>query len=366
MKKIPLFFVPFLIVGMILFNGCGKELNIAEFNNAPRGISISDTVYVKEGEDWKKAGALEFNQPEDIYIGHDGFVYIADTGNDRVVMLDLAGNYVGEKRILRPVAIAQDRRFNLIVAGELERGGYRYGAIYKIRLFESAHNINIAKVDTIYWEPEKPARRFTGVAELIDNSYYVCRVGPDNTSLFDPDNMILHFSKNDSLYPREYVDLTPNLDATGSGIRSINQMSAIATFSDRRRATDFIVAQTDPGANFKVKWFRFNPGSEVVPPNWEAYFKPNATDLTQQGIFVSPEDVTLDTRSNIYVIDSGLDSLMKFDVRGKLLKESFGPGKLGDDRLKNPKGVAWFDRILYIADTGNNRIVRYRLSTDIR
>ena len=53
MKKIPLFFVPFLIVGMILFGGCGKELNIAEFNNAPRGISISDTVYVKEGEDWK-------------------------------------------------------------------------------------------------------------------------------------------------------------------------------------------------------------------------------------------------------------------------------------------------------------------------
>lgn len=346
--------------------GCGKELELSQFNDIPRGLSISDTIYVKEGGDWTEAGGMKFNQPEDIYIGHDGFVYIADTGNDRIIMMDLAGNYVGEKTILHPVAIAQDRRFNLIVAGEIVSGNYRYGAIYKIGLFESGHNINIAKIDTIYWEPEKPMRRFTGVAELIDNSYYVCRVGPDNTSLFDPDNAILHFSKNNSLYPSEYVDLTPNLDAIGSGIRSINQMSAIATFLDRRRATDFIVAQTDPGANFKVKWIRYNPGSEVVPPTWEAYLKPNASDLTTQGMFVSPEDVTLDTRSNIYVIDAGLDSLMKFDVRGKLLKESFGPGKLGDDKLKNPKGVAWFDRILYIADTGNNRIVRFKLSTDIR
>ncbi len=364
MKKISLLI--FLTYGFLIFVGCGKELDLSQFSDVPRGIVISDTVYVKEGADWKEAGGRRFNAPEDIYIGHDGFVYIADTGNDRIVMMDLAGNYIGEKQILHPVAIAQDRRFNLIVAGELIRGVYRYGAIYKIRLFEAGHNISIAKVDTVYLEPEKPSRRFTGVAELIDNSYYVCRVGPDNASIFDPDNAILHFSKNDSLYPREYIDLTPNLDATGSGIRSINEMSAIATFSDRRRATDFIVAQTDPGANFKVKWIRYNPGSEVVPPNWEAYFKPNATDLTTQGLFVRPEDVTLDTRNNIYVIDAGLDSLMKFDTRGKLLKESFGPGKLGDDRLRNPKGVAWFDRILYIADTGNNRIVRFKLSTDIR
>jgi DNA-binding beta-propeller fold protein YncE len=354
------------LIPALAFLGCGKELDLSQFSDVPRNISISDTVYVKEGDDWRGAGGRNFNQPEDIYIGHDGFVYIADTGNDRIVMLDLAGNYIGEKFITHPVAIAQDRRFNLIVAGELIKGIYRFGAIYKIRLFEAGHNINIARVDTIYLEKEKPQRRFTGVAELIDNSYYVCRVGPDNQSLFDPDNMILHFSKNDSLYSTEYIDLTPNLEPTGSGIRSINQMSAIATFSDRRRATDFIVAQTDPGASFKVKWFRFNPGSEVTPPNWEAYFKPNATDMTTQNFFVSPEDITLDTRNNIYVIDAGLDSLMKFDVRGKLLKESFGPGKLGDDKLTNPKGVAWFDRILYIADTGNNRIVRFKLSTDIR
>jgi hypothetical protein len=359
-------FIVFFVALSLFLIGCGKELDLSQFNDIPRGISISDTVYVKEGADWTEAGGRKFNQPEDIHVGHDGFIYIADTENDRIVMMDLAGNYIGEKEILHPVAIAQDRRFNLIVAGELISGGRRYGAIFKIRLFEAGHNINIAKIDTIYWEPEKPNRRFTGVADLIDNSYYVCRVGPDNTSLFDPDNMILHFSKNDSLYPREYIDLTPNLDATGSGIRSIHQMSAIATFSDRRRATDFIVAQTDPGANFKVKWIRYNPGSEIVPPTWEAYLKPNASDLTTQGMFVSPEDVTLDTRNNIYVIDAGLDSLMKFDVRGKLLKESFGPSKLGDDKLKNPKGVAWFDRILYIADTGNNRIVRFKLSTDIR
>ncbi|MCH7495883.1 MAG: hypothetical protein IH825_07330, partial [Candidatus Marinimicrobia bacterium] len=31
----------------------------------------------------------------------------------------------------------------------------------------------------------------------------------------------------------------------------------------------------------------------------------------------------------------------------------------------NPRGVSVFNKIVYIADTGNNRIVRYKLSTDI-
>jgi hypothetical protein len=36
-----------------------------------------------------------------------------------------------------------------------------------------------------------------------------------------------------------------------------------------------------------------------------------------------------------------------------------------ENKLYTPKGVAFFNKVLYIADTGNNRIVRFKLSTDI-
>jgi len=33
-------------------------------------------------------------------------------------------------------------------------------------------------------------------------------------------------------------------------------------------------------------------------------------------------------------------------------------------QLDRPMGVATFQRIVYVADSGNNRISRYRLNTD--
>ena len=73
----------------------------------------------------------------------------------------------------------------------------------------------------------------------------------------------------------------------------------------------------------------------------------------------------VDDRSNIYVVDSKLDSLMKFDQNGNLLRESFGPSKSGN-ALLNPSGLTYFNKIVYISDTGHDRILRYELSTDLK
>jgi len=40
--------------------------------------------------------------------------------------------------------------------------------------------------------------------------------------------------------------------------------------------------------------------------------------------------------------------------------QSFG----GTDVFNEPHSVAFFDKTLYVADTGNNRILRFILSTD--
>ena len=69
-------------------------------------------------------------------------------------------------------------------------------------------------------------------------------------------------------------------------------------------------------------------------------------------------------RRPIDVVDADFDSLFKFSAAGEEL-QSFGATGTGEKQFQQPHGVAFFDKTLYVADTGNDRIVRFRLSTDV-
>jgi hypothetical protein len=57
-----------------------------------------------------------FNQPEDIYVGYEPLIYIADKGNNRIVQLDRSGAIVSYSNfILKPRKITQDRNYDLLV-----------------------------------------------------------------------------------------------------------------------------------------------------------------------------------------------------------------------------------------------------------
>ncbi|MCW9066273.1 MAG: hypothetical protein OQJ78_08235, partial [Ignavibacteriaceae bacterium] len=62
-----------------------------------------------------------------------------------------------------------------------------------------------------------------------------------------------------------------------------------------------------------------------------------------------------------YIADAGKDSVFKFNSFGDELN-SFG----GPDLFNEPYGVAFFNKTLYVADAGNNRILRFILSTEIQ
>ena len=48
----------------------------------------------------------------------------------------------------------------------------------------------------------------------------------------------------------------------------------------------------------------------------------------------------------------------------KYQKTSFGGTGLSSTQFRSPSGVAYFDKILYVADAGNSRILRFKLTTD--
>jgi hypothetical protein len=314
---------------------------------------ITDTSYVEVTPAW-----TGFEAPEDVLVGREPFIYVADTGNDRIVMLDLAGRVVGSSsRIRRPVAIAQDYRFNLLVAAELDTtiGGtaVTLGAIYRIDLVAASHDISHAPVEVLYLEPSRVNRRFTGIGALPDNTYLVARVGPLNTSPVDPDVSVIHIDNAGGL-----ISPVGAVAPAGNAIGSIGGLTSL-TVADNSRG--FAITQSDREQQFRVQLFSYFSGSEGE--GWRPAMAPafDERDLMSVDRFDDPQDIAYDRFGNIYVVDAGRDSVFKFNTQGtEFAGQSFG----GNGTLDAPHGVAHFNRTLYVADTGNDRIVRYRLTTD--
>ncbi|MCX8107007.1 MAG: hypothetical protein N3D80_14160 [Ignavibacterium album] len=323
------------------------------------GNISGDTVYVQINPAWEG-----FNNPQDIYIGNEPFIYVADTDNDRIVMMNLAGTILGTKSIKRPVAIAQDYQLNLIVCSEFDTLGTTFGAVYKINLVASNHNLSEAPVQRLLPRPNVPSDlktgiRYTGVAVFYDNSFYIARTGPNNSSIFDPDNSILVFQKkvsDDGSKKDTLIGRLPSIEPVGTGLLTAYNISSLTSF--KRRNTDFVMTLTG-NTTFKTQWLYYNFASET--PGYESKLSPGNNQMMTANKFSRPEGVTVDNSGNIYVADAEKDSIYKFNSFGDEL-QSFG----GPQLFNQPYAVAHFDKTLYVVDKGNSRILRFILSTDLR
>lgn len=241
--------------------------------------------------------------------------------------------------------------------------------------------------------------QLTGIGVLADNTVYITRRGPVNTGtgISAPDNTVLEFSR-ESNGSGGFIDQWINarvltaLSATVPSLISGVGISAIATFiapPQRERFSPdrgFLVAQADTTLQipYRVLWI-----SAIETPDGLS-FEPNAALLTQDtskaGRFLYETDrfatpsglaYAADGTGYIFVTDEGRDSLYIFQTNGfegvrrpgapsgaKPAIASFGGFGTGPRQFKNPSGVAYFRRVVYVADAGNNRIARYKLNTD--
>lgn len=318
--------------------------------------ALLDTAYVLIDPPFRG-----FVQPEDILIGNDQLLYVADRAANRVSMLNSAGQMLSSREILRPVSLGQDTRLDLIVGGEIvATNGDTVGALFRIKLVAASHRLDSARVDTVWRELARPARRFPGITVFGDNQYLVVRTGPDNSSFIDPDARVLLFDRDDS-----FITPIPGLrTGPGSGI-SINRPTAIVSFPGLR---DFIVVQTSEGVSYGAFWFRYQRSSDFE--GWLPFLDPErpedrSVDFMKPNRFLEPAAVTIDrSRRDIFIADAGLDSVFKFNSRGRLLPESFGMVRT-DSLMRRPTGLAFFQRVLYVADGMRGIILRFRLSTDV-
>lgn len=349
-----------LIIIVPLLYSCAEKFNITEPKNSGGNANIGgDTVYIALSPAWEG-----FNRPQDIYAGREPFIYVADTDNDRIVMLNLSGTVLGTRTVKKPIAISQDFRLNLIVCASFDTlingAAKTYSAVYKYDLVSANHNIESAPAVRLLprtIDLNFPNRQYTGVVTFYDNSFYVARTGPSNSSIFDPDNSILIFrpvnNNHDSLIGR-----VANIDPLSSGLVSANQISSLSSFG--KRNIDFLATLTGNN-NFKAQWYNYQI-SAIDEKYVSRYTPDDGVEFAKPNKFLRPEGSWVDNFGNIYIADAGKDSVYKFNQFGEEL-ESFGGSKYN---LKEPYGVTVFDRVVYVTDTGNNRIVRFILSTDVQ
>jgi hypothetical protein len=270
---------------------------------------------------------------------------------------------------LNPKKVTQDRNYDLLViASAIDTIPPNIldtvDAVYRYKLMQNG-GIIAGVQPRIVFKSNQPTPvpgdhgNLTGIATYYDNYYLVTRSGPNNSSFIDPDNAIFKIDKFDNTVP--VPERLPGFEVQGQGLMSLQKISAIATFPNNNK--DLIYTQIYPDEVFKVQWAAYDDVNGVYIPK----FTPESfVDLLRNGLFAQPQGITVDSYGNIFVIDSFKDSLYKFNSLGRLKSESFGGHGTGLSQFSGAMGVAFFYKTLYIADTGNNRVLRFILSTDIR
>ncbi|TAK66350.1 MAG: hypothetical protein EPO24_01600 [Bacteroidetes bacterium] len=372
MKRI--LFLPVLLF-VYLFFGCEEKFDTSQLPNPDENFSKRDTNYL---EITPPFGG--FQSPVAIIIGNDQLIYVADYDSNEVVMMDASGLILQKRKIPHPVAIAQNFKLDLYVCGETiaPNGRDTIGAIYKISLarFDTTinnvdtsifynHDLENAPMRIIRKEPERPRRRYVGISILPGNEFLVARTGPDNSSFVDPDNRVLIFNILDKLVT-PLGELVTRASG-GTAITDVNKLTGIAVFPS---SFDFIAMQSNEGTAYGAIWMRY----EMTPlfTGWVPKYDPakpeqRTIDFIRPYRFVYPLAAAIDRRrSDVFIVDAALDSVVKFDRNGRFKVESFGKSKSASDALpglENPRGIAFSnDCTLYIADTGNKLIRRFKLS----
>ena len=82
----------------------------------------------------------------------------------------------------------------------------------------------------------------------------------------------------------------------------------------------------------------------------------------EKASFDSPTGLAVDDEGNVYIADTGNHVIRCMDERGRVTTYAGGSegcalGSLKEVRFSGPTGLCWADGVLYVADTGNHRIV---------
>lgn len=421
-------FIGFLILTSGLLYGCDNIFGAKDndtTNEIFEEGSIDPTLETVEGYAPVLPFWGEFDAPTDVFVGFDRFVYVTDAEgvhlldradlNPRITIALDGANSVTQDRLLNVYVSA---RIDTVIESVDPNISWNLPAVFKFKNINgagpftsvdtlifpfddaslsttAAQNARLNRGSNINYERVE----ITGVSAMADNSIYITRRGPytETNQVAAPDNTVLEFRrvmKNGELTGKmENIRQIRTLNPVTPSLRSGIGLSSVATFvapPQRDTFTDdrsFLITQADQTRNisFRVLWINAveTPDGLVFQQNSQLL----AQDTTQADGFLyepdkfqQPTDVAFggDDDSYIFVVDAAQHKLYQFQSNGqegvppppgaenqtKQVLVSFGEFGSGPKQFDSPSGVAYFNQVVYVADKGNNRIARYKLTTD--
>ena len=271
----------------------------------------------------KGSGTGEFLDPRDVAIDPSGNLLVADTGNHRVVKLNINGGYHAEMGAFG----WDDRQFN-------EPTGVSTGTGLEIYVSDSQnqriavysqHLKLVALVGGRYVEGALALGRLGGIASTPEGEIYVTDHDLDQVI------QVSTFSRTDRTF-----------GGYGYGTGELRGPSALDVDDEGR----VYACDTE---NDRI----------VVFDRYGNYDREIGKDLLSK-----PSGVAVSSKRVLFVSDSGAHRLLAFDlVTGEVAGRMGGP-KPGSERgrFDTPMGLALSDRDeILVVDSGNHRILKFKL-----
>jgi tripartite motif-containing protein 71 len=324
----------FLLVFSLVLAGCGGSDNGTTSPTPTPTPNPSNPEYVW-GYDWGGSGSTDgkFAGPYGIAIDANGYIYVADQGNNRIQVFGVGGGSMKLKW------------------GSFGLGYFLLNHPYGIALDSSdSWNIKVYVVDSRNHRIVK----YNVFATYTDSDVtYLTSWGSSGTGNGQFNN------------PRDIA-----IDAAGN---------VYITDYDNYRIQKF-----DSNGNFIAKWGSQGSGDgQFDKPNWIAVDSAGNVYVTEgtpnnrvqkfsstgsfikkwggsgssNGQFSQPEDITVDSSNNIYVVDTGNYRVQKFDSSGNFITQwtTCNPAKT----KFYGEGIVVKNSVVYVTDFTNDKVVRF-------
>jgi tripartite motif-containing protein 71 len=276
--------------------------------------------YLRQWGDWEPDG--QFNEPENVAINNNGFVYVVDTENNRIQEFSSAGTFITQ-------------------FGSFGNGSGQFEYPQGVAV-DSSGNVYVA--DTV----NNRIQKFTSNGTFISSwgSF-----GTGNGQFNDP--MGVCIGSDGSVYVVEGVnDRVQKFTNTGTFVTAWGSYGSGngQFYSPYGIAVDgngyVYVADT---FNSRIQKFS-NTGSYIT--QWGSYGNGN-------GQFQYPEGIVVDSSGNVYVADTKNNRIQKFTNTGTYVTQ-WGTMGNNNGQFVDCGGVAaGINGYVYVADTKNNRIQEF-------
>jgi tetratricopeptide (TPR) repeat protein len=290
------------------------------YTQGPSGLILTQTAYEPTGN---LSLQVQLANPEDFFI-KEGFIYIADTGNKRIVKVDFHGNIDLEiSNLENPTGIYVDEFNNIFVADPELKAVIKYNQLgAEITRFlrpteplfgtktpyqplkvvsgprDVLYIVGVGSVDGLiqlnqygeflgFFGPNETTKTFFGLIADFFNVRYARRtpVSADNLAI-DNQGSVYTVSKTQSRRIKKFnisskVSFSIEHDLNLKDVK-VNSFGNIYTISDQG-----IINEYDNNGNLIFQFGALDQGTEIL------------------GKFINPVALELDANNNIYVLDKG-------------------------------------------------------------